>query len=94
MKKFILGLVLGVAVSVSGSVLAITAKPNTQMGDLNALEAKTAPIVVVEKKLSPQEQVARGYQYNIYTGEKLEASSMEQRLRNIEARLEALEKAQ
>ena len=88
MKKFIIGLVLGIIVSVSGSVYAIEiirGKPNVQ--GANLLGTELTPILSVE------EQIAKGHIFNQYTGEKLERekSSTELRFQAIESRLSALE---
>ena len=81
MKKFIIGLVLGVAISASGSVYALT-KPasvpkavvNTQ--NMSVLEAGTAG-------------VAKVGEFDSKTGKRL--TQAEKRLREMEARISALE---
>jgi len=81
MKKFIIGLVIGVAISVSGSVFALSfriADTVIPKGDI----------------LTEEEQINRGYLFNINTGKKLESKkilTLEERLKNVEDRLTKLE---
>jgi len=79
MKKYIIGLVCGVAIAVGGSVFA---------GTTGWMAITTTPSL-----LTPTEQIARGNVYNQYTGEKLivEITPLEKRLQSLERRIEKLE---
>ena len=81
MKKFIIGLVVGVAVSVSGSVFALSFR----IADT---------IIPGANILTVEEQINRGYLFNINNGEKLATKkvlTLEERLKNVEDRLTKLE---
>jgi hypothetical protein len=79
MNKFIAGFIAGVILSVGGTALGAM--------QLNFAGAK---------QLTIQEQINKGHIFDQYTGKRLqiELSETELRFRAIEARLEALEKAQ
>jgi hypothetical protein len=81
MKKFILGLIIGIVFSAGSSVLAMSLR-------FAGSQVSTGDVLTVE------EQINRGYLFNINTGEKLEKKkvlTLEERLKNVEDRLSKLE---
>lgn len=96
MKKYIIGFVLGAVVMVAGSVGAVDLHlvPVQYVPLVKALEVqKFETPAEAQKILTPEEQIAKGYKYNMYTGEKLlpELNPLEKRLQAIEERLAKLE---
>lgn len=92
MKKFTLGLVLGLGIAISGSaygalVFPVGVKQSTPLvPQISQTSAYIAPI-----KMSVGDQIAKGYTFDVYTGERLVSGSIEIRIKALEDRVAKLE---